>query len=146
MLPSRRVFRFVSPATTAALSAMAALLTTTALALTHALGFSHRSCLVFAYNHGTTFEPECLAVNQRFGHFPPCRLDDPGKRRTGNLHLCRGLFLVLTIEVGQPQGLHFIKRQCYLSQRADRHPGWLEIHRRKRVVDVSQTTRSWHQL
>ena len=78
-------------------------------------------------SHGSTTDPQGVPVNERSGHLPARRLDDPGEGGPGNLHARRGLFLVEALEVGEPQGLELVERQLDLFELRHRHTGRLEV-------------------
>jgi hypothetical protein len=59
----------------------------------------------------TSFNLQCLALNQNLRYFLVRRVDNPSERLTRNLHLFRRLLLVQTLKVSKPDGLKFVNRQ-----------------------------------
>jgi hypothetical protein len=59
----------------------------------------------------TSFNLQCLALNQNLRHFLVCGVDNSAERLTRNLHLFRCLLLVQTLKVSKPDGLKFVNRQ-----------------------------------
>lgn len=75
----------------------------------------------------TSFDTKRFAVAQRVGHFSPGRLNDPSERGTGNPHLLGRPVVVQSLQVGQPDGLEFIKGQAYFIEFAQRDAPRLEV-------------------
>ena len=52
---------------------------------------------------------QSLAVDEGIGYFATRRFDDAREGGSGDFHLIGGGFLILTLEVGEPEGLNFIE-------------------------------------
>ena len=58
---------------------------------------------------GFRLDLQGLAVDKGIGHFAARRFDDAREGGSGDFHLIGGGFLILTLEVGEPEGLDFIE-------------------------------------
>jgi hypothetical protein len=68
----------------------------------------------------TSFNLEGFAADQGIGHFPVGGFDDPAEGGPGDSHALGSLFLIQTLQVGQPDGFKFI----------DGHHDFVEGHKR----------------
>ena len=92
-----------------------------------------------------TLDPQGLASDKGVCHLSACGLEYPAEGGARYVHALRGILLVETFEVCEPQGLDLVDRQQHLGQGGHRDTPRLEIGALGKLVYPSACPRSCHQ-
>jgi hypothetical protein len=89
-------------------------------------------------------DSEGLPVDEGVGNFGARRGNNPGERRTRNLHLLRRLALFHALEVRQPERFQFLDREGYFGKLPERDAARLEVIGLREGVYPARVSRSCH--
>jgi hypothetical protein len=123
-----------------------AFVATTLLAATTARSFTgDKGRFFFRQSRtGHTQYLQCLSTHQRLRDLLPGAPNDSIKSLTGNPHAAGSFRMIQVLDVGQPNGLHLVRRQLDFLKLAQGDSGRFKVIARRLVRNTAWAEGTWH--